>query len=253
MDDPRSSSSSLHRLAIEAALNADWPEALRLNEEIIEQEPQSTEALNRLARVYMELGKFEEAKKIYQTVLKIDAYNPIASKNLKILKSSQGGLAIKPNGQASATGNQNGTTKRISAYLFLQEPGKTKVVSLLKVAEPQKLSALSSGMELALIIKNRKVAVTNCDGLYIGVLPDDVCHHLVRLIRGGNKYEVFVKAVKVNGLTVLIREVFRSKRFKNQPSFQVSGHSLSQTIIHRPIDQEEEDVVEDDGSEEGEG
>lgn len=200
---------NLSQLAIEAALSSNWQDALKLNKKILKVEPQNVDALARLARVNMELGKFNLAKKFYSEVLKYDPYNPIAIKNLKIIKS------FKSNSQNP---NRNGSVK-LSPSLFLQEPGKTKVVSLLKVAEPQKLSQAFCGMKVEIIIKNRKITITNFEGKYLGVLPDDVSYHLLRLIKGGNKYEFFIKSIKVNGLAVLIRETFRSKRFKNQASF----------------------------------
>ncbi|MBI2018613.1 tetratricopeptide repeat protein [Candidatus Daviesbacteria bacterium] len=209
--DAKSSPNSLNlsQLAIEAALNSSWQDALKLNKKILKVEPQNVDALARLARVNMELGKFNLAKKFYSEVLKYDPYNPIAIKNLKIIKS------FKSNNQNL---NRNGSVK-LSPSLFLQEPGKTKVVSLLKVAEPQKLSQTFCGMKVEIVIKNRKITITDFEGKYLGVLPDDVSYHLLRLIKGGNKYELFIKSIKVNGLAVLIRETFRSKRFKNQASF----------------------------------
>lgn len=207
--DNSSGSVNLHQQAINAALDNKWEEALKINKKIIKSDPQSIDALNRQARAYMELGKSSLAKKYYSEVLKIDSYNPIAQKNLKIMKS------FKSNGQAPTPCNQS----RLSPSLFLQEPGKTKIVNLLKVAEPQKLSHAFCGMRVEMTVKNRKITIVDANGNYLGVLPDDISHHLSRLFKGGNRYELFIKSVKVNGLSVIIKEVFRSKKFKNQPSF----------------------------------
>lgn len=217
---------NLSQLAIEAALSSNWQDALKLNKKILKVEPQNVDALARLARVNMELGKFNLAKKFYSEVLKYDPYNPIAVKNLKIIKS------FKSNSQNP---NRNGSVK-LSPSLFLQEPGKTKVVSLLKVAEPQKLSQAFCGMKVEIIIKNRKITITDFEGKYLGVLPDDVSYHLLRLIKGGNKYEFFIKSIKVNGLAVLIRETFRSKRFKNQASFLGNLDAVVTTDLITSVD-----------------
>lgn len=202
-------SSNLVQVAIDAALSSRWNDALKINKKIVKLEPKNVDALARLGRAYMELGRFNLAKRYYSEALKFDPYNPIAIKNLKIIKS------FKHNGQPPLANGQ----AKISASLFLKEPGKTKLVQLLKVAEPQKLSQAFCGMKVLMVIKGRRVIVTDCFGSYLGVLPDDVCHLLAKLIKGGNKYELFVKSVKVNGVSVLIKETFRSKRFKNQPSF----------------------------------
>lgn len=235
-----SSSSSLNHQAIDAALEGRFNDALKLNKKILKLDSQNVDALARLARAFMELGRFNLAKRYYAEVLKYDPYNPIAVKNLRIIKG------FKVNGHPQASNGQ-----KLTSSLFLQEPGKTKLVNLLKVAEPAKLSQAFCGMKVVAQVKNRKIIVLDSKGAYLGILPDDICYLLIRLLRGGNKYEFFIKSIKVNGLQVLIKEVFRSKRFKNQPSF-VEGTTLQPTSkIHtfpeedngeEEIDEEEQEV-----------
>lgn len=235
------SSSNLTRLAIDAALDSRWAEALKLNKQIIKVDPQNVDALNRQARVHMEMGKFNLAKKYYSEALRIDPYNPIAIKNLKIIKSFKG------NGESGLV--HNGISK-LSASLFLQEPGKTKIVNLLKVAEPQKLSKAFCGMKVEAIIKNRKITITDEFGNYLGVMPDDINYHLLKLLKGGNKYDLFIKAIKVNGLAVIIKETYRSKKFKNQPSFLENSTATLATEILTNLDQNDSDEEADDADEE---
>ncbi len=213
---------SPHHLAIQAALNANWDEAVSLNKKIIKDEPANIDGLNRLAHAFFELGQYEQAKKFYSLALKYDTYNPIATKNLKIIQ------AFKKSGPKREANRYLGGNHRISPLVFLQEPGKTKVVNLIKVAEPEKLSHVYCGMQVLLTPKNRGISVVDEAEAYLGVLPDDVSHNLIRLMKGGNKYEVCVKSVRVNGLSVIIREIFRSSRFRNQPSFlEYSSSSVS--------------------------
>ena len=54
---------SLAQQAIQKALSGNWDEALELNKEILDSDPNNTDALNRTARAYAELGKIELAKK----------------------------------------------------------------------------------------------------------------------------------------------------------------------------------------------
>jgi len=229
----------LSQLAIDAALDSRWEEALKLNRKIIKVDPQNVDALARLARVYMEQGRLNLAKKYYLEVVKIDPYNPIALKNLKIIKS------FKVNGQTNGVIHLNHLGK-LSASLFLQEPGKTKIVNLLHVAEPQKLSQTYCGMPVDLTIKHRKITIVDAQKNYLGVLPDDISYLLLRLLKGGNKYALFIKAIKVNGLAVLIKETFRSKRFKNQSSFlENSDTTLGITEIFTSLgDQSESQEAE---------
>lgn len=248
MDDNLAVSSQLFKQAINAALDQKWEDAIKLNRRIIKLDPCNIDALNRQAKAYMELGKLNLAKKFYSEALKFDPYNPIASKNLKIIKS------FRSNGQTSlphkitepCDGEPGNGRTRLSPSLFLQEPGKTKIVNLLKVAEPQKLSHVYCGMKVLAEVKNRKIIVTDTEREYLGVLPDDVSHCLIRLLKGGNKYELFVKSIKVNGLSVLIREMFRSKRFKNQPSFlDFSSSNISSDMITSFDNSDEEETSEE--------
>ena len=221
MDETPLFSSNLSDQAIKLALDCRWEEALKINRQILKLDPQNIDALARSAKAYIELGKSNLAKKYYSEVLNYDPYNPIALKNLKIIK------AFKSNGKPHLNGNN-----KLSASLFLQEPGKTKIVNLLNVCEPQKLSLAFCGMTVEMIIKNRKLIVVDSDGGYLGVLPDDICHHLLRLLKGGNKYSLLIKSIRVNGLSVLIREIYRSKRFKNQASFlEKTTYTPSSEII----------------------
>lgn len=228
---------NIYHQAIEAALNAEWKEAVKLNKEIIKLEPQNVDALNRQAKAYMELGNNSLAKKYYSQSLKYDPYNPIAQKNLKIIKSFKSSKNKNDSEQEIIPQNK----QKLSASLFLQEPGKTKIVNLLKVAEPQKLSKAYCGMQVRMLVKGKKITIVDENDNYLGILPDDVSHHMVRLIDGGNKYDLVIKSVKVNGLSIMIKETFRSKKFKNQPSFIESSGSVinNDLLTHQDIESEE--------------
>lgn len=207
MDD---STSELQQQAIMAALCSNWEEALKINQLIINTEPKNVDALNRLGRAYFELGDLDHSKKFYKEALSIDPYNQIAAKFLKRIEAfCKKGTKI----------TSYSATVPIDCDLFIEEPGKTKLVTLLKVAEPQRLSRLSTGSPVNLVIKNRGLAATDQNDEYLGIFPDDLAHGLIRLIKGGNKYQAVIKNIKTNGLTIMVREIFRSARFRNQPSF----------------------------------
>lgn len=246
MDD---SSTNLHRQAIQAALSSNWEEALKINQQILGVEPKCVEAMNRLARSYFELGDMTLSQKNFQDALEIDPYNQIAAKFLKRIetfsKRSLRSDDLKKGGRSHVSTGQ--IFDQIDSDLFIEEPGKTKLVTLLKVAEPQKLSLMSAGALVSLVIKNRGISVIDRDGGYLGVLPDDLSHHLIRLINGGNKYQAIIKTIKVNSLSILLREVFRAARFKNQPSFLDSTNvsfAYSSDHIIVPSDSEDEPMME---------
>jgi tetratricopeptide (TPR) repeat protein len=207
-DDLGSSPLKLQKLAIDAAINCQWEEALAFNFQLIKVEPENIECLNRIAKAHFEMGDYNQAKKFYTDVLKLDPYNTIAQKNLKRVST------IKKNGDGVLHSGM-----MIHPSLFIEEPGMTKSVTLVKAAEPQKLLTLSSGQMINLVPKKNGIVATDQREQYLGALPDDIAHHLLKLLEGGNKYQALIKNVKANSLTILVRETFRSKKFKNQASF----------------------------------
>lgn len=235
MDPHQPSHLNLPHQAINAALNCLWDKALTLNKQILKTDPDNVDALSRLGRACFELGKLEQAKKYYSQAFKVDPYNPIVLKNLKILK------AYKPNGFKKIN-----HSIPVNTSMFLHEPGKTKVVPLLKVAEPQKLSHLYPGMSVYMVSKARNISITDSENQYLGILPDDISFLLSKLIKGGNKYQAIIKAVRVNGVSVLIRESFRSSKFKNRPTFAENGikvqMSLSPSTPLEPVEIIDEEV-----------
>lgn len=240
--------SGLETKAIEAALSCNWDSAEEINKKIIKEDPLNIPCLNRLGRASIELEKFTQAKKIYQSVLEIDPYNPIAQKNLKKLLTIKKGKTEKPAGEVNFLRNSV-----FSPSFFLEEAGITKVVNLVKVAEPQKLSRLYAGGSVSLITKNRGITVTDSANNYLGVLADDTAHLLLKLIKGGNKYYALIKSVKSNGISILIRETFRSKKFRNQASFidSSSAHAFSsENITLASYDNSSRDSSESEESEE---
>jgi len=200
----------LASLAITATLAGNWQEAIRINQEILKVDPKDIEALNRLARAYKETGKLSLAKRTYRKVLTIDCFNPIAKKNLKLLEALPKQLkkaALNP-----------GDFNHCSPATFVEEPGKTKIVSLVNLAPASVLLTLCPGNKVDLLIKRRSV-VCYLDGRYLGALPDDLSIKLIKRISAGNRYEAFVKTVDRKNLSVFIREVSRAAKFRNQPTF----------------------------------
>lgn len=237
---------TLHQMAIDAALASNWQQAIDLNLQIIDTEPKSVEALNRLARAYFELGKFPEAKEFFDKSLLNDPYNQIAAKFIKRIETCK-----KKSSKIKNSLGSSHNCPQVDSDLFIEEPGRTKLITLLKTAEPQKLSLLSPGALVNLNIKNKVIAVTDQDDEYLGVLPDDLSRHLVRLIHGGNKYQAIIKTVKINGLSILIRETYRCPRFKNQPTF-LDNLNMAQIYSSDNIvmlDGEEESQTETDEEE----
>ncbi len=197
-------------MAIDSALKRDWKKAIHINILLLKENKIDIDALNRLGYAYLMNGQFKDAKQVYQKVLKLDSYNQIALKNSKKL------INLK---RKDLTQSSQGS---ISPLFFLEEPGKTKIVPLVNTAPSQILSSLSAGQEVLLKAKNHCVEIRSDNNTYLGALPDDLSFKLNKFLAAGNTYQVIIKSIGNNVLTVLLRERTRGKRFAHQPSFTSS-------------------------------
>ena len=193
--------------AINAALTGDWKKAIELNKLLLEKDPKDVDALNRLARSYAETGKITKARSLAEKVIKIDSFNTIAAKSLQKWKT----LKIKNNGVF--------TTGTSSAQFFLEEPGKTKIAALVHAGDSSQLATLDSGDEVHLNNHGHRASITTPDGKYVGRLPDDLSSRLRKLLSYGNKYRVFIKSIDKKEVKVFIREIYRSPKQGDIPSF----------------------------------
>lgn len=198
---------SLKTQAIQTALTGDWNNAIRCNEEILLETPSDIDTLNRLAYAYMSDGDSKKAKQIYEQVLDLDMQNPIATRNLKRISELKNDS--KPEKQGAILINN----------LFIEEPGKTRVIELINTADKKILSVLRSGEELELSIKRMKIFVHGSQKQFIGMLPDDIGNRLIKFINGGNTYEAYLRTSNGGKAIIFIRETKKAKKFKDQSSF----------------------------------
>jgi tetratricopeptide (TPR) repeat protein len=205
---------SLSQLAIENALLGKWKEAINLNFEILKNNPHDVDALNRIARAYFESGNIKLAKASINKVLKIDPYNPIAKKCCEKWKS-----LVKIDEKQ---------TKQISTEMFLEEPGKTKLVHLIHTCDKPVLAKLNSGDMVYENIKSHRISILTDSGKYIGKLPDDVSIKLKAMIKLGYKYVITIKSVDKNEIKIFIREVSRPDNHLGKSSFS------SETVDYTP-------------------
>lgn len=227
--------SNLSQIAITAALSKDWQKAISANESLVKENKNDINTLNRLAHAYTQIGKLEQAKKLYKKILNIDKYNIIALKNLDKLttfvKSSKHILGYKT------------TSYSLSPSLFIEEPGKTKTVSLRNTAPAAILSHLNPGDKVMLFPKKHSIDIRTLNKVYIGTLPDDFAFRLLRFLKAGYDYETYVKNASKNTVTIFIREVKRAKKFISQPSFltTTAKTKISQTTKEQVAEDENQD------------
>lgn len=194
--------------AIKAALTGNWERAIGINLQILAEDKDNVETLNRLARAYREVGKIGKARETYQRTLKIDKLNTIAKRGLLRLNM----IATKEKNSDMGKGLGKG---------FLEEAGKTKVIQLLYPADEKILAALDSGDRVKIMVGKHRICIHDQQGRYLGRLSDDLAARLVKLVSAGNTYEVLVKSIEEKQIKVFIRELSRGERVANLPSFPV--------------------------------
>ncbi len=240
---------ALQLQAIKAAQDNRWEDATKLNQEILNQEEENISALNRLGFCYIQLGKPQKAKEQYEHVLELDPYNAIAKKYLVMIGSAKRGTVI---------------SSGLHQESFIEEPGKTKTVQLCRVAGTAILASTAIATPCKLVVKNHRIAIETESGTYLGSLPDDLSHHLSKLIKGGNTYKAVVKGVTKTSCTVFLKELSRSKRltyttsFPSQPIQHASLSDIHEELLidQAPLDisetGQEEEPAEDTGHHEEE-
>jgi hypothetical protein len=153
---------------------------------------------------YTQTNQIDKAKKTYQTVLEIDPLNQIAQRNLQKLHHR--------NGQCSQL------TTNIKNFNFIEEPGKTKIISLVRIGEKSILSEIQPCLPLDFNIKQKNVCFYH-NNQYIGRLPDDISRRLIWLYKRNNRYIVYIKTVTNSKVTVFIKETRKSYQNRHHSSF----------------------------------
>lgn len=198
--------------AINLAMESRWDEAVVANKEILESFPNDTEALNRLGRTLMELGKYQEARDVYSKTLSEDSENAIAKKNIEKLSHLIGGPTDK--GQ--------GMQHKVVPQIFIEETGKTGMVSLTRGAPKEVLAKFSPGEEVTLSAKGVSMTVKATTGEYLGEVAAAHAQRLIKLMKGGNRYEAAIASMR-DGLKIIIKEVYQHPSQKGRLSFPVKG------------------------------
>ena len=186
-----------NKLAISFAIDGDWQKAVSANKDILHVYPKNTEALNRLGKAFLELGLYVNALSTFSTVLEISPTNTIAQKNLLRVKSLQ---------KKDKTPTRK---KSLQPELFIENTGKSTLVSLDCSDKKDILSNLSPGDELILTRSQHNISVTNETGDCVGKLDVKLGARLIRLIDHGNQYSISVANILSNKIVGVIRETFR--------------------------------------------
>jgi tetratricopeptide (TPR) repeat protein len=224
----------LSKEAIDLALQGSWEEAEAINRDIIEKFPSDVEAYNRLGRALTELRDFDGAKEAYLKALELAPENAIAKKNLARLTSLSESMATLSS-NPHKTSTSKAQTRRVALDLFITEVGKAGVVNLHNVASVDVLAKMGFGDQVHLEARGQHLIVTNEGGEYLGEVEPRQGLRLIKLMRGGNRYDVATLNVEEDKVQVLIKEVYQHPSQVGRPSFLVKATAHLRTRIKESL------------------
>ena len=236
----------LSREAISLALKGEWERAAEVNQLILDSTA-DVDAMNRLGKALMELARYGEAREVLDKVVSTAPYNIIAKKNLARLTQLES--TPLPSGQARKASS--------APQLFIEESGKSGTTLLQKVAAGQVVARMAPSEPTDLVVENNTINVYTRHNEYLGQVEPKLSRRLIRLMHGGNKYDAAIIGVNNQGISIIIREIYRHRSLHDVCSFPTRtkeehrvylSESLVRYIANDDLeeDDEEEAVIEED-------
>jgi hypothetical protein len=192
-------------VAIQAALQGKWQDAIAINKQILESFPTDVDAYNRLGKAQTELGKYKDARASYEKALQIDPLNTIAQKNLARLSTL--GKSAPPRPAAT----------KLSPQMFIEETGKTGITTLNR-PDMEIAARMTAGDQVELALKKGSLLV-QVDGEVLGEIEPRLAARLGKLMEGGNEYVAAIQSTDEDGVKVFIRETFQDASQTGKLSF----------------------------------
>lgn len=224
----------LSKEAIDLALQGRWEEAEAVNRDIIEKFPTDVEAYNRVGRALTELGDFDRAKEAYFKALELAPENAIAKKNVARLTSLSESMATLSSDPQKASTRRT-QARRVALDLFITEMGKAGVVNLHNVASGEVLAKMGFGDQVYLEAKGQHLIVASQSGEYLGEVEPRQGLRLIKLMQGGNRYDVAILNVEEDKVQVIIKEVYQHPSQVGRPSFLVKATEHLRTRIKESL------------------
>ncbi len=222
----------LEQNAIDAAINLNWKEAIKTNKQILKKDRHNFPAYLRLGFAYVQTHKLNLARQIYRKVLKIQPNNQLAKENLERIK-----ILAKKSAKKTPV-----KEVRFDPSLFLEIPGKTKSVPLVKLGQKNLLAHLVIGQEVILMPKKRRIEVRSKTEDYIGSLPDDLSKTLFLFMKAGGKYLCFIKEASLNRIVVFIKEYKKALKFAKYASFP---KNIQTNMLKIGVDEDLDNIPDD--------
>lgn len=234
---PYRSFKTIEQEAIAHALAGRWEEAVEVNLEGIDFDDASVGCHNRLAKAYLELSRYRDARSSLEAALRIDPTNTVATKQLnRVSMLDSGGVTRRTSGGAAT-----------NSALFISDPAVATFSELKDVAQAEVLAAVSPGDKFKFSIDETIVTVSTAHGEHIGTLEVRIATRLRKMIAGGNKYEVLAAKLSDSVVVVVVRETKRSSEQIRTASFpSYLQKKIGDFDIDDPMGVNDEIRMEDD-------
>ena len=185
--------------AADLAMQGKWDEAVVINREILSENPDNVDALNRLGKSLLETGLIKEAIEAFKNALNLSPNNPIATKNLHKLIEKYSSTTMKDQKLKTLSSPKSAN----------EEYGKVAIVDLVNQTTKDNLDEVEDGEEIQLAIMDKIVKALSVKGERIGQVEPKLGARITKLIKAGNKYKAFIKKIDGNRVKLLIREIYQ--------------------------------------------
>ena len=218
----------LSKLAIKAAYNQNWEEAITINQQILNQDEKNIDASLRIGLAYLQTQDYKNAKKFYAKVLEIDPINKIALDKMEQVKNKKAEDFIVPDNDS-----------------LLKEPGNSVEVNLDILTKGITADKFKFNDELILKVSGKTMSIHRDDDKQslINYLPDQVVKGISKAKKSDAEISIKFIGGKDKKLKIIINSsesVFPSEKQDIKPYIKSMNDSEMPEMIELTSDNDDD-------------
>lgn len=218
----------LSKLAIKAAYNQNWEEAITINKQILNQDENNIDASLRIGLAYLQTQDYKNAKKVYAKVLEIDPINKIALDKMEQVKNKKAEDFIVPDNDS-----------------LLKEPGNSVEVNLDILTKGITADKFKFNDELILKVSGKTMSIHRDDEKQslINYLPDQVVKGISKAKKSDAEISIKFIGGKDKKLKIIINSsesVFPSEKQDIKPYIKSMNDSEMPEMIELTSDNDDD-------------
>jgi len=218
----------LSKLAIKAAYNQNWEEAITINQQILNQDENNIDASLRIGLAYLQTQDYKNAKKVYAKVLEIDPINKIALDKMEQVKNKKAEDFIVPDNDS-----------------LLKEPGNSVEVNLDILTKGITAEKFKFNDELILKVSGKTMSIHRDDEKQslINYLPDQVVKGISKAKKSDAEISIKFIGGKDKKLKIIINSsesVFPSEKQDIKPYIKSMNDSEMPEMIELTSDNDDD-------------